>query len=132
MSEIAPVPEAFHDLTDRRVGVLSTIGSSGRPQSTAVWFMLDADGVIRTSLTNTRQKYLNMVTNPRATMFLMDPANPYRTLEMRCDVTIGDDPGLVMFERIVRYYGQDPETFPAPREGRVLVEMTPRRVVTQG
>ncbi len=132
MSELAPVPDAYRDLTDRRVGVLSTIGPSGRPQSTAVWFMLDADGAIRTSLTNTRQKYLNMVANPKATMFLMDPANPYRTLELRCDVTISDDPDLVMFERIVRYYGQDPETFPAPREGRVLVEMTPRRVVAQG
>lgn len=132
MPEIAPIPDTHRDLTDRRVGVLSTVGLSGRPQSTAVWFMLDDDGIIRTSLMDTRQKYKNMVAHPYATLFLIDPANPYRTLEIRCDCQLGDDPELEMMKRIVSYYGQDFDTFPAPREGRVKVELTPRRVIANG
>jgi len=132
MTDIAAVPESHLDLTRHQVGVLSTVGPSGRPQSTAVWFMLDDDGVVRTSLLNARQKYKNIVAHPKATLFVMDAQNPYRTLEMRCDVTVEDDPDLVMFERIVRAYGQDPETFAAPKEGRVAVSFIPRHVVAQG
>jgi PPOX class probable F420-dependent enzyme len=126
------VPATHLDLTRGRVGVLSTIGSSGRPQSTAVWFMVDEDGVVRTSLTNDRQKTKNMVANPKATLFVIDPANPYRTLELRCDVAISDDPDLTMMRRIVAHYGADFESFPGSREGRVLVELTPRRIIAQG
>lgn len=126
------VPATHVDLADRKIGVLSTIGSSGRPQSTAVWFMLDDDGIIRTSLTNDRQKTKNMVANPKATLFVLDANNPLRTLELRCDVAIKEDPDLSMMRRIVGHYGVDFETFPAPREGRVLVELTPRRIIAQG
>ena len=126
------VPATHLDLTDRKIGVLSTIGSSGRPQSTAIWFMLDDDGIIRTSLLNERQKTKNMLANPKATLFVLDAANPYRTLEIRCDVSISEDPDLAMMRRIVTHYGMDFDTFPAPREGRLLVELTPRRIVAQG
>ena len=114
-----------------RVGVLSTLGSDGRPQSTAVWFVRDGD-VIRTSLLTTRQKYKNMEAHPKATLFVLDPANPFRTLEIRGDVSFDHDPGLAFFDRIVRHYGQDPATFPAPKEGRVVLTLHPKRVVTNG
>ena len=70
-----------------------------------------------------------MVANPKATLFLLDPANPYRTLEIRGDVSFDDDPDLAFMEKLVRYYGMDPATFPAPKEGRVLLTLDPRRVV---
>ena len=132
MPDIAEIPESHRDLTDRTVCVLSTLGSSGRPQSTAIWLMLDDDGIIRTSLQNSRQKYKNMLAHPKATIFAMDTTNPYRTLEVRCDVVVADDPDLSMMRRIVEYYGNDFDTFPAPREGRVKVEFMPRRVIAQG
>jgi len=132
MTEIAPVPSSHLDLTDRKVGILSTIGPSGRPQSTAIWFMLDADGIVRTSLTSDRQKTKNMVAIPKATLFVLDPANPFRSLELRCDASIGPDPDLAMMRTIVAHYGADFDNFPAPKEGRVAVELTPRRVVANG
>ena len=132
MPDIAEIPESHRDLTDRKVCVLSTLGSSGYPQSTAIWFMPDDDGIIRTSLVNTRQKYTNLLAHPKATIFVMDPTNQYRTLEVRCDVVVADDPDLSMMRRIVEYYGNDFDTFPAPREGRVKVDFIPRRVIAQG
>jgi PPOX class probable F420-dependent enzyme len=126
------VPESHRDLTQQRVGVLSTIGSSGRPQSTAIWFLLDDDGLIRTSVTTDRQKYKNMAARPVATLFVIDAANPYRTLEIRGDASFGDDPGLEFMDRIVRLYGMDPATFPGVRENRVILTLTPRRIVANG
>jgi PPOX class probable F420-dependent enzyme len=130
--DIAEIPESHRDLTDRKVCVLSTLGSGGYPQSTAIWFMLDDDRIIRTSLLNTRQKYKNLLAHPKATIFAIDAANPYHTLEVRCDVVLTDDPDLTMMRRIVEYYGQDFDTFPAPKEGRIKVEFIPRHVVASG
>lgn len=129
MTDRAAIPESHRDLVDKPiVGTLATVGADGRPQVTAIWFLLDGD-VIRASLVDTRQKYKNMVANPKATLFLLDPANPYRTLEIRGDVSFDDDPDLAFMEKLVRYYGMDPATFPAPKEGRVLLTLDPRRVV---
>jgi PPOX class probable F420-dependent enzyme len=132
MSDTASIPDSHRDLTDRKVGVLCTVGRSGRPQATAVWFMLDDDGVIRTSLLDSRQKTKNMLAHPKATMFVIDATNPMRTLEVRCDATISDDPDLAMMKRIVTHYGMDFDTFPAPKDGRVTLALVPRRVVASG
>ena len=112
----APVsfPASHLDLLHaRNVGVLSTLGR-GFPQSTAIWFLLDGD-VIRTSLHTSRQKYRNLLRDPHTTLFLLDPANPYRSLEVRADATFVDDADQSFFGRIVRHYGQDPRQVPGTR-----------------
>ncbi len=126
------IPESHHDLAEAPlVASLSTVGADGTPQVTAIWFVLDGD-TVKTSLVTARQKYKNVVAHPQATLFIIDPQNPFRTLEIRGVVEVGEDPGLELFERVVRHYGQDPKTFPAPREGRVAVTLRPTRVVAQG
>jgi len=113
------------------VGTLSTVGADGTPQVTALWYLLDGD-VVRTSLITTRQKYKNALAHPKATLFILDPTNPYRALEIRAECTFEDDPDLEFFSRIVRHYGQEPETFPAEKDGRVILTLTPTRVVATG
>jgi PPOX class probable F420-dependent enzyme len=132
MSDNPPIPESHRDLLDRNVVALSTINTDGRPQTTAVWLMLDDDGIIRTSLTDDRQKTKNLQARPFGTVFVIDRENVYRTLEVRCDAVVKDDPDLEMMKRIVTHYGRDFDTFPAPREGRIAVDLIPRRVVATG
>ena len=128
----AAIPASHRDLVDAtNVAVLTTVDTEGLPQSTAIWYKLEGD-VIRASLHKTRQKYRNLVAHPLATLFLLDPTNPYRTLEIRADATIEDDPDASYFENVVRHYGQDPATFPAPSDNRVILTLTPRRVVANG
>ena len=128
----ATIPDSHRDLVEAAgVGVLSTVGSDGLPQSTAVWYKVDGD-VIRTSLHTARQKYRNLVAHPLATLFILDPTNPYRTLEIRADATFADDGDGSYFESVVRHYGQDPATFPAPKDNRVILTLTPKRVVANG
>lgn len=126
------IPESHRDLAAAPVvASLATLGSGGTPQVTAVWFVTEGN-TVKLSLVTARQKYKNMVTWPQATLFLIDPANPYRTLEIRGTVEVGEDQDLALFEKIFRHYGADPDAFAAPRDGRVAVTLRPTRIVAQG
>lgn len=125
-------PESHRDLIDAPlVASLATVGADGTPQVTAVWYLADGD-VVRLSLVTARQKYKNIVAHPQATLFIIDPQDPFRTLEIRAHAQVADDPGLALLDATIRHYGQDPATFPAPRTGRVAITLVPTRIVAQG
>ncbi|OBI41675.1 PPOX class F420-dependent oxidoreductase [Mycobacterium colombiense] len=126
------IPHSHRDLVEAPlVASLSTVGTGGTPQVTAVWFAADGD-TVRISLVSTRQKYQNVLAHPQATLFIIDPMNPFRTLEVRGTVDVGEDPDLELFENILRRYGHDPAAFPGPRAGRVSITLQPSRIVAQG
>jgi PPOX class probable F420-dependent enzyme len=110
---------------------LATVGASGQPQVTAIWAMLDGD-VVRTSLTKSRQKYKNLVAHPQVTLFVIDPQNPFRTLEVRATAEITDDPDLEFLQRLLQLYGTDLDNFPAPTQDRVVITLKPTRIVENG
>ncbi|HEY3880231.1 MAG TPA: PPOX class F420-dependent oxidoreductase [Trebonia sp.] len=110
---------------------LATLGPTGYPQVTAIWAVLDGDYVV-TSLAGVRQKLKNLIAHPRATVFAVDPANPFRTVEVRGDVTIEPDPGLVTLGKVLAAYGTDLASFKGPLEGRVTITLRPARVVALG
>jgi PPOX class probable F420-dependent enzyme len=125
------VPASHRDLLSQPgIASLSTVGPGGVPQVTALWFLAEGE-VVRTSLMKSRQKYKNMVSHPFATLFVIDPQNQGRTLEIRGEASFEEDPDLAFFERIIRHYGADPDTFTG-REDRVILTLTPTRVVTMG
>lgn len=126
------IPESHRDLVEApHIASLSTVGADGTPQVTAIWFVAEGDAV-KASVITARQKYKNVVTRPQATLFIIDPENPFRTLEIRGSVEVGEDPGLELFEKIVRHYGYDPANLPMPREGRVSITVQPTHIVAQG
>jgi len=128
----ATIPDSHVDLIDRPgIGALSTVGADGYPQVTAIWFLRDGDDIV-TSLTTGRQKFKNAARHPQVTLFVIDPSNPFRTIEIRGDFTSEPDPSLATLRRIVAHYGADFDTFPAPKDNRVTVRITPHRVVTNG
>jgi PPOX class probable F420-dependent enzyme len=110
---------------------LATVGASGQPQVTAIWAMLDGD-VVRTSLTKSRQKYKNLVAHPQVTLFVIDPQNPFRTLEVRATAEVSDDPGLEFLQRLLALYGTDLEKFSGPKDDRVVITLRPVRIVENG
>jgi len=85
-------PASHHDLLRTDVATFVTIGSDGFPQATALWFLYE-DGLLKLSLNTTRQKTRNLQRDPHVTLFILDRANPYRTLEVRAraEVAPGDD-----------------------------------------
>jgi PPOX class probable F420-dependent enzyme len=109
----------------------ATVGADGQPQVTAIWAMLDGDAV-RTSLFKGRQKYKNLLAHPQVTLFVIDPENPYRTLEVRATAEITDDPGLEFLQRLLHRYGTDLERFKGQTQDRVVITLHPTRIVENG
>src|SRR3954452_16764689 len=86
------IPESHKDLLSAPVGVLATNGADGFPQVSALWFLYEDDAGLRLSLNTTRQKVKNLQKSPEVTFFAIDPANPYRTLEIRARAEINEYP----------------------------------------
>ncbi|MCO1660508.1 PPOX class F420-dependent oxidoreductase [Pseudonocardia humida] len=77
------VPQPLRYLLDSTaVAFVSTIGPRGEPQTTPLWF-LHADGAVRISLVEGRQKLRNLRRDPRISLVVVDPARPTRYVELR-------------------------------------------------
>jgi PPOX class probable F420-dependent enzyme len=128
------IPESHRDLLGTApVGGVATIGPDGVPQVTASWFVAEDDGTVRMSLNTTRQKVKNLMRRPESTLFFMDPANPYRTLEIRARAEIEPDPDYIFADRVgAKYGGADVRTMDQPGETRVTVTFVPVKVNTFG
>jgi PPOX class probable F420-dependent enzyme len=127
------LPKSYADLFNARgVAILTTNGPTGYPQTTAVAYMLDDDGLLKISLNTTRQKTKNLQRDPRATLFFLDPANPYRTIEIRANVELVPDVDKAFAVRAGARYGSDFLRHDKPGEERVIVILHPVRVNTWG
>ena len=126
------VPSSHRDLLEAPLTLtLATVGPTGHPQVTAIWAVLEGNLIV-TSLAGVRQKLKNLRERPQATVFIIDPANPFRTLEIRGDVSIDPDPELITLKMIMAAYGADLESFNAPLEQRNTATLTPTHVVALG
>lgn len=125
-------PESHRDLFAVDVAILATIGGDGYPQVTALWFLVDEDGQIKLSLNTARQKLKNLRKHPECTFFILDPANPYRTLEVRARAEVRPDEAYTFAEKLGRKYGADLRAMDQPGESRVIVILHPVKVNTYG
>jgi PPOX class probable F420-dependent enzyme len=125
-------PESHQDLLKADVATLATLGQDGYPQVTALWFLFD-DGTLKLSLNTTRQKLKNLQAHPECTLFILDTANPYRTLEVRARAEIAPDPDYTFAKKLgAKYGGADLSTNDRPGETRVVVSLQPIKVNTWG
>lgn len=128
---MAEFPESHLDLLYIPVAVLATQGRSGHPQVTALWFVFDS-GSVRISLNTTRRKLKNLRRDPKCTLFLLDPANPYRNMEVRAVAEIDSETANETVELVEQKYGADVRRNDRPGESRVTVTLRPVRVRTWG
>ena len=125
------IPHTHKDLLGAQVGVLGTIGASGRPQLSAVWFLAE-DDTVKISLNTTRQKVKNLQAEPKASFLIFDPANPYKYVELRGDAEITPDDDYAFADQVGAKYGSDLRDRDEPGETRVVVAIKPARVVAWG
>jgi PPOX class probable F420-dependent enzyme len=127
------IPPTHADLlAGANTAVLTTVGPNGQPQSTAVWYLIDDDGALKASITTDRQKYKNLVRDPRATLFVLDPTNPYRTVEIRASVELAPDPDKALLPKFAAQYDVPVEVLAHAGDERVVATFAPVRVVTNG
>jgi PPOX class probable F420-dependent enzyme len=123
-------PGSHADLLQSDVAILATIGQDGFPQVTALWFLLDRDGQVKLSLNTSRQKVRNLQAHRECTFFLLDRANPARTMEIRALADISPDKDYVFADALGKKYGADLRKMDRPGESRVVVALRPVKVNT--
>jgi len=133
MSDALVVPETHRDLFTGATFGLSTLNADGSIQTTAVWGLLEADGIVRTSLSKNRHKYRNLLARPTATVFAISPSDPFHTAEIRAKAIIEEDEDKAFLARLLATYGRTLEQFGGPGlEPRVAVTFQPTRVIFRG
>ena len=128
------IPENFRDLFNKKAfASLATIMPDGRPQVTPVWCDFDGKHIIVNSARG-RRKDLNMRRDPRVSLALIDPDNPYRYLEIRGKVAeITEQGAQDSIDRLAKkYLGQDKYTRGAPGEVRVMYNIIPEKFTSMG
>lgn len=124
------IPDSHRDLLSEQVLTLGTIGASGRPQLSNVWFLAEGD-TIKMSLNTTRQKVKNLQANPACSVIITGTP-PYRYVEIRGDAEITPDDDYAFADKIGAKYNADLRTRDQPGDKRVVVTIRPSRVVTWG
>src|ERR1043165_6465966 len=85
--KMASIPDKYADLFNKKAfASLATILPSGQPQVTPVWVDYDGRHVLVNSALG-RKKDENIRNNPRVSIAIIDPENPYRYMEVRGRVT---------------------------------------------
>jgi PPOX class probable F420-dependent enzyme len=130
-------------LDDPVTAIVAVSGGDGRPNLTPVWFDYDGDLVLLNLATH-RKKVDWLRRDPRATFFLMNPANAYHWISIKCTVSrevSEDDPEeggrvVAQLDRIwTKYTGNEPPYAlrdPSIDERRVLFELTVDTIATFG
>jgi PPOX class probable F420-dependent enzyme len=125
------IPDSHKGLLGAQVGVLGTIGASGRPQLSATWFLTEGD-IVKISLNTTRQKLKNLQADPKVSFLIFDPENPYKYVELRGDAEITPDDDYAFADKVGAKYGSDLREHDGPGDSRMTVAIKPSRVVTWG
>jgi PPOX class probable F420-dependent enzyme len=130
----AKIPEKFMDLFQKKAfGSLSTLMADGSPQTNPVWVDFD-NGEVWVNTAVGRLKDRNMKRDPRVSVALIDPDNPYRFLEIRGKVReVTQDGATQHIDKMAKkYLGKDKYPFAQPGEQRILFKITPEHVHTMG
>jgi hypothetical protein len=128
------IPEKYRDLFQKRAfASLATLMPDGRPQVTPVWCDFDGEHVIFNSAKG-RQKDKNVRRDPRVSLAIVDPENPYRYLEIRGSVVeITEDGADESINKLAKkYLGVDKYPYGQPGEVRVLYKIKPEHTTVMG
>lgn len=128
------IPEKYLDLFQKQAfGNLGTLMPDGRPQVTPVWIDYDGKHILFNSALG-RVKDKNIRRDPRVSMAIQDPENPYRYLEVRGRVVEitqkGADDHINKLAK--KYLGKDTYPYRKAGEVRVLYKIAPEKVSSMG
>ena len=114
------------------VGVVTTLQGDGSPQSTVVWVDVDDDGVsINTAYG--RVKPRNLARDPRLSLVVVDPGDPFRWLKVSGAGTLVDEGADEQIDRLSKKYtGRDVYGSRRPGEQRVSVRIRADRMESRG
>lgn len=128
--ELSAAERAF--LESPFVGVVTTLQRDGSPQSTVVWVDVDDEGVsINTA--HGRVKPRNLARDPRISLVVVDPGDPYRWVKVNGTGILVDDGAEEHIDRLsLKYTGNPVYANHSPDEPRVTVRINPTGILSRG
>ncbi|MFC8450898.1 PPOX class F420-dependent oxidoreductase [Kitasatospora sp. NPDC057223] len=109
--------------------VVATVQPDGSPQASVVWVKRDGDDLLFSTVEG-RRKHLNLVRDPRVSLVVNPAESPYTYLEARGEVTLTREGGRELIDELAyKYRGEKTYGFDGPDDVRVVVRLTPRKVV---
>ena len=127
--------EALSFVRDRRNGILITLKSDGRPQSSNIAYVVGDDDVIRISVTDGRAKTANIRRDPRVSLHVnRDDFWAYAVIEADVSLMpVAESPDDATVDALVEYYralaGEhddwDEYRQAMVDDGRMLLELRP-------
>jgi len=126
---VSIIPEEYLDLLQSTTIITAaTIGPKGEPQNNPVWFGWDGNNVLF-SVKKSRQKYRNLVREPRIALSIFDPTNPVRYLEIRGVARIEEDTDRSFVNSMAKkYLNQDVYPWDQPGDERVIIIVEPQHI----
>ena len=129
----AALSDRLKSLLDGKVFIVVGTGQpDGSPQMSPVWVKRDGEHLLF-STTVDRRKKLNLDRDPRVTVVVMNPDQPYEYAEIRGTAELTTTGGQSLIDDLsLKYTGKksaecNPES--AQDAERVVVRITPRKVV---
>jgi PPOX class probable F420-dependent enzyme len=115
----------------KNFAALTTLLPSGQPSTQVMWVDADDDHILINTETG-RQKFRNVQHDPRATVTIMDAANPYHYAEVRGRVvgTVTGAEARQHIDQLAEKYTGGPYANPIATE-RVILQIEPERVRSQ-
>ena len=126
-----PSPSLLPLLESTAIAFVSTIGPTGAPQTTPLWFLWEADS-LQFSLVDGRQKLRNLRRDPRLSVVVADPSDPtwYVELRGRVDELVAD-PDLELERKIAfKYTGAHVDVEP-PGTSRYAATVVVEKITSQ-
>ncbi|GAA2507563.1 hypothetical protein GCM10023100_42190 [Actinocorallia cavernae] len=129
----AALSDRLKSLLDGKVFiVVGTVQPDGSPQMSPVWVKRDGEHLLF-STTVDRRKKLNLDRDPRVTVVVMNPDQPYEYAEIRGTAELTTTGGQSLIDDLsLKYTGKKYAEFnPESTQDaeRVVVRITPRKVV---
>jgi PPOX class probable F420-dependent enzyme len=128
------IPDNYLDLFNKKAFAnLATLMPDGSPQVTPVWCDYDGENVLINTAAG-RVKDKNLQREPRVSLSILDPDNPYRYLQIRGRVVERTHEGAdEHINRMAKkYLGVDVYPYRTQGEVRILYKIKPERASTMG
>ena len=123
------LPDLLKRLLDANTFVgLCTINPDGAPQASVIWAKREGEEIVFSTIRG-RRKTRNMERDPRISLLIYDPADPYVYVEVRGTVTMTEEGGPELIQELSQRYDGTPFTEGRPTNVRLVCRVHPTKIV---
>ncbi len=128
-AELLP-PRAVELLGGTGLVVLTTLNADGSPHSTPVWALCEGGQIVMSTVSK-RKKARNLARDPRASVVVLDAANPACYFSVSGEAILTPDDDRRVLDRLAQMYLGAPYPAEDPKNVRLAVRLRPTHVIAQ-